>query len=175
MLLADASADESRFSLTRASAPTYTMLLPFSLNPPAHDGASDSSPPSGPSVDEPLITPRVSPLPARLPSEAKAWARMAVDASPLPIVALDLEGRVALWNAAAASTFGWSAAEAIGTSPSPDLAELCARALAGETLMSVATSPARKDGMSLKLRVSLARLQSEEGKVEGVTAIFSPA
>jgi PAS domain S-box-containing protein len=151
------------------------MLLPFSLNPPAHQGAGDSSPPSGPSLDEPLITLRVTALPSLTESEANAWARMAVAASPLPIVALDVEGRVALWNAAAEATFGWSTAEAIGTLPSPELAELCARAVAGEKLMSVATSPARKDGMSLKLRVSLARLLSATGTVEGVTAIFSPA
>ncbi len=41
--------------------------------------------------------------------------------------------------------------------------------------MSVAASPARKDGMSIKLRVSLARLRSEAGAIEGVMAIFSPA
>jgi len=100
---------------------------------------------------------------------------MAFAASPLPIVALDVEGRVALWNDAAVTTFGWSADDAIGTLPSPELAELCARALSGEKLMSVATSPARKDGMSLKLRVSLSRLRSEAGAIEGVMAIFSPA
>jgi PAS domain S-box-containing protein len=151
------------------------MLLPFSLNPPPHQGTGDSSPPSGPCVDEPLITPRASAPPAALPLDADAVLRMAFAASPLPIVALDVEGRVALWNDAAVTTFGWSADDAIGTLPSPELAELCARALSGEKLMSVATSPARKDGMSLKLRVSLARLRSEAGAIEGVMAIFSPA
>jgi PAS domain S-box-containing protein len=152
------------------------MLLPFSLNPPAHQGTGDSSPPSsGPCSDEPLITPRVRELPAPPLLDADAFVRMAFAESPLPIVALDVEGRVALWNGAAETTFGWSASEAIGTRPSPELAELCARALAGEKLLSVATSPARKDGMSTRLRVSLARLRSEAGTIEGVMAIFSPA
>jgi PAS domain S-box-containing protein len=152
------------------------MLLPFSLNPPAHQGAGDSSPPSGPALDEPLITPRASSLPPPPPTpNTDAMLRMAFAASPLPIVALDAEGRVALWNRAAEKTFGWTAADALGTLPSPELAELCARALGGEKLLSVATSPARKDGMSIKLRVSLSRLRAESGSVEGVMAIFSPA
>ena len=151
------------------------MLLPFSLNPPAHQGTGDSSPPSSGHVDEPLITPRVSELPPAPPLDADAFVRMTFAASPLPIVALDVEGRVTLWNGAAETTFGWSASEAVGTRPSPELAELCARALSGEKLLSVATSPARKDGMSAKLRVSLARLRSEVGAIEGVMAIFSPA
>ncbi len=148
MLLALVSADESRLFLTRAPTdPHPTMLLPFSLNPPAHQGTSDSSPPSGPCLDEPLITPRASSLPPPPPLNAEAFLQMAFDASPLPIVALDVQGRVALWNAAAETTFGWTAADALGTLPSPELAELCARALAGEKLMSVAASPARKDGI----------------------------
>jgi len=151
------------------------MLLPFSLNPPAHQGAGDSSPPSGPNMDEPLITPRPVARPSSAPADADAFLRMAVAASPLAIVALDVEGRVALWSNAAETTFGWSAGEAIGTRPSPELAELCARALSGEKLMSVATSPARKDGLTLKLRVSLARLRSDAGAIEGVMAIFAPA
>jgi PAS domain S-box-containing protein len=150
------------------------MLLPFSLNPPAHQG-TDSSPPSGPRGDEPLITPRASDVPFAPAPNAGALLQMAFAASPLPMVVLDVERRVALWNAAAEKTFGWSAAEAVGTSPSPELAELCARALGGEKLLSVSTTPTRKDGMTLKLRVSMARLRSAAGDVEGVTAIFTPA
>ncbi len=47
-------------------------------------------------------------------AETEQTLRVLIEASPVPITALDLAGRVRLWNPAAARAFGWSAQDVIG-------------------------------------------------------------
>jgi PAS domain-containing protein len=48
--------------------------------------------------------------------ESKNTLAAVIDASPVGIVCSDLERRIALWNPAAEKLYGYTAAEAIGTS-----------------------------------------------------------
>jgi len=47
--------------------------------------------------------------------ESKNTFAAVIDASPVGIVCSDLERRIVLWNPAAETLYGYSAAEAIGT------------------------------------------------------------
>jgi PAS domain S-box-containing protein len=156
------------------------MLLPFTINADADraDGDPPSDPPSSaslPQTNEPLLSPRgasenAPPASGKTASEASIL-RAVFDASPLPIVALDANVRVMLWNQAAERLFGWRASEAIGRKPSPELMELCRRALSGETLTSIDATQLKRDASPVRVRVSIAALPTEGGA--GVVAIFS--
>lgn len=153
------------------------MLLPFTLSADADraEGDPPSDPPSSASLtrrsDEPFLLSRsesVSPPP---PSGESATLRAVFDASPLAIVALDADVRVTLWNPAAERLFGWRASEAVGRKPSPELMELCRRALSGETVTAIEATQLKKDASRIRVRVSIAPLPSESGGA-GVVAIF---
>ena len=85
-----------------------------------------------------------------------------VDATPLPIVAVDGEGVVRLWNAAAERLLGWRADEVVGR-PAPLLGSEGAsevraaleRVLRGESL-TLDVNGARRDGQPIALTVLLA-------------------
>lgn len=102
------------------------------------------------------------------------------EASPLPMVAVDQELFVRAWNPAAERTFGWRAGEISGGSISAFLPpasrdpfrRLAARCLAGETLTDVQGHPARKDGTSLDVSVSMAPLYDARGNVSGLVSII---
>ena len=85
-----------------------------------------------------------------------------VDATPLPIVAVDGEGVVRLWSAAAERLLGWRADEVVGR-PAPLLGSEGAsevraaleRVLRGESL-TLDVNGARRDGQPIALTVLLA-------------------
>ncbi|GIW72134.1 MAG: hypothetical protein KatS3mg102_1676 [Planctomycetota bacterium] len=110
------------------------------------------------------------------------WLRAVLEQAPLPIVVLDPDGTVRLWNRAAGRLFGWSAAEALGQ-PLPivppeqqsEFARLRARVLAGETLLGAKVVRRRKDGSPLALRLSAAPLRDASGAASGVVAVLEDA
>lgn len=94
-----------------------------------------------------------------------------LDASPVAMVVHDGAGQVELWNAAAERLLGWTAAEAIGR-PLPFVP---ADRLAAVRLAPAALDPAhplpplelagqRRDGSLVRLRVSAAPLEDENGR-----------
>jgi PAS domain S-box-containing protein len=103
-----------------------------------------------------------------------------VDSSPLGIGALDLAGRLTMWNAAAERMFGWSAEEVIGR-PSPivpaseveRVQHTNQAVLGGETLMNVETVRTRKDGSMIEVSASYAPLRDADEGTSGVIAIFA--
>ncbi|MDI6900280.1 MAG: ATP-binding protein [Anaerosomatales bacterium] len=103
-----------------------------------------------------------------------------LDAMPLPIVALEGDGTVVMWNTAAESTFGWSAQEVIGQTnpivPAGSRGEyeaLIGRALAGEAIRGAEIARLRKDGVMVPLRLHTAPITAEEdGRAVGIVAVF---
>ncbi|MGC8633360.1 MAG: PAS domain-containing protein [Candidatus Limnocylindrales bacterium] len=101
-----------------------------------------------------------------------------IDASPVPIIAYDLDGRVTRWSAAAERTFGWKAAEVLGKSPptvTPErhgdyLAQLRATA-EGRGLRRYETERRTRDGRVLAALVSTAPLRDASGTVRGTIAL----
>ncbi len=100
-----------------------------------------------------------------------------VAASPLAIVAFDLEGRVEVWNPSAERLFGWTAEEMIGGPAPPDDARVIdiehelERARRGEILTRYETPCTRKDGTRVYVSVSTAALRAGGGRIRGVVAM----
>jgi PAS domain S-box-containing protein len=133
----------------------------------------------GPHVDIQVICRDIG---ERLRQEAALRASQAVNqaivsASPLPILSLDLEGRVQSWNPAAERAFGWSAQEATGrinpTVPADKLDEFAALrrvVAAGGQLIGKEALRVTKSGSPVLVSIHAAPLRDDSGKVTGIVA-----
>lgn len=148
------------------------MLLPFTINSSPAEGDPPSSSPATARTDEPFLISLASGM-RPPPPDRDEQMRAVFEASPLAIVALDFEGRVTLWNPAAEALFGWTADEAIGKTPSPELVVLAKSAIAGDTVTAVEATHTRKDGGRVKARVSIAPLRGASDAPIGTVAIFT--
>jgi PAS domain S-box-containing protein/diguanylate cyclase (GGDEF)-like protein len=104
-----------------------------------------------------------------------------VEASPLPIVVFDREGRVVVWSRAAERTFGWRAEEVLGR-PNPLVPEgeweAFRQALAlvfeqGKAWRSVEVPRQGKDGSPIYVSASSAPLRDGSGGVVGMLAVLA--
>jgi len=104
--------------------------------------------------------------------------RTVIDASVLAIVALDLDGRVTLWNNAATRLFGWSAPEVLGrplpTIPEDRRAEFedgRVRSVAGGVVV-YETQRRRKDGSLVDVLTSATAIVDAQGEPVGSMGIL---
>jgi two-component system, cell cycle sensor histidine kinase and response regulator CckA len=95
--------------------------------------------------------------------------------SPVPIIAVDTEGRVTTWNPAAEAVFGWNQQEVLGkplpTVPSEEAeraSQLHRRLLAGETLTGVEVRRRTKSGSLVTISLSGSPLWDGESQVRGI-------
>jgi PAS domain S-box-containing protein len=102
-----------------------------------------------------------------------------IDAAPMAILTLGLEGRVQLWNRAATEIFGWTEAEVIGRAPpflppeaQQEFRKSLARLRAGEALTGLQVARLRRDGMLLHVRVCAAPTHTPDGMVDGAVALL---
>lgn len=103
-----------------------------------------------------------------------------LEASPLAIVTVDLDGIVRTWNPAAERILGWRADEAVGRylpHMPPDLRDEFDRLrdgvlATGEVAEVPATRRRRKDGTPIDLMISSGPLHDRSGKVVGLTAVL---
>ncbi|CAN5682208.1 response regulator [soil metagenome] len=103
--------------------------------------------------------------------------RVLLESSPIAIISLDRSGVVTSWNPAAERSLGWKAAEVLGQ-PLPmvqaegqeEFAGLRHRVLAGESFTGHETVQVRKDGGSLPVSISAARVRDASGEVTGILA-----
>ncbi len=100
-----------------------------------------------------------------------------IQASPLPISTLDLEGKVRTWNTAAEQTFGFSTDEVVGSPekiPDEDRdswQESLRTASRGEPVTGLEIRRHHKDGSPLDLIASIAPLRDAGGQVTGFVTI----
>lgn len=109
---------------------------------------------------------------------ARGWLR-ALQALPSATVVLDVDGTVALWNAAAEHLLGWSEDEACGL-PAPCWADGTEQALEA-ALEAAESEPARitvalrtREGRELPAQVCAARLADEAGDARGTVLTLAP-
>jgi PAS domain S-box-containing protein len=103
-----------------------------------------------------------------------------VQASPLAILTMDLQGNVRTWNPAAERIFGWSEQEAVGR-PNPIIPEdrqdefraLLDAVVQGNLLIQVETRRRRKDGSLIDVSLSTAAMRNATGDVVGAMAIIA--
>jgi PAS domain S-box-containing protein len=111
--------------------------------------------------------------------DAEARLRAAVDASPMPLVLLDTDGKVRLWSAAAEEMFGWTADEAMGRlfPPVPDeglprFFDRLAKVLDGAMLSGELARYVGRDGRPVTSRVWSAPVRASDGTLVGVMEAF---
>jgi PAS domain S-box-containing protein len=100
--------------------------------------------------------------------------RAVIEASPVPIVATDLEGDVLVWNDASQRVFGWSAGEVIGR-PLPfltDEEQANLRARCHNAITEIEVRGHRRDGEIVDLLLSAAPLRDRRGTTCGVVQIL---
>ena len=102
-----------------------------------------------------------------------------LEASPIATIAVDQEGRVTIWNAAAERVFGWTRGEVSGR-PNPtvppemleDVKALRRAVIEGKTPASIETKRRRKDGSLLEVRLSLGSMRDASGEVTGIVGLI---
>jgi PAS domain S-box-containing protein len=111
--------------------------------------------------------------------EANSRLRTLVQASPLAIIALNLEGRVISWNPAAERMFGWREEEIIGQ-VLPTIADgqeqefqaLYQQTLQGTALLDLEQRRQRRDGSGIDVSLSTAPLYDGTGATIGTMGII---
>lgn len=111
--------------------------------------------------------------------EATHKLRALVQASPLPIISINSQGKLMSWNPAAEQVFGWSEAEVLGrvlpivpSGKQKEFWELRQRVSEGESLLGVELRRQRRDGSLIDVKLSTAPLFDVDGKLMGIMGIY---
>lgn len=110
---------------------------------------------------------------------SEAFQKAIITSSPLPIISLDVNGIVRLWNHAAETSFGWTEAEVFGH-PLPIVPEelreefekLRQRLLSEGAFTGVEAVRQRKDGSRFDARLSAAPIRDATGRTMGIVAFI---
>jgi PAS domain S-box-containing protein len=111
--------------------------------------------------------------------EANNRLRTLVEASPLAIIAINLERRIISWNPAAERMFGWRQEEVIGQvlptipkSREQEFADLRQRNLQGISILGQELQRQRRDGSLIDVSLSTAPLHDGAGATIGTVGII---
>jgi two-component system, cell cycle sensor histidine kinase and response regulator CckA len=106
--------------------------------------------------------------------------RSFIEASPLGIYTLNLDGTIRSWNRAAEHIFGWSAAEVIGKQPpmilsngTSEYGSLLSRVLSGETIRDLKLPRRRKDETVIIAGIDAAPLYELPDTISGGIVLAS--
>ncbi len=110
--------------------------------------------------------------------ESNATLNALILSSPLPVVVLEVDGRIARWNPAAERVFGWTAEEVIGQQPPyvsdadrQDFERNLSEALSGRAIVGREVERSRRDGTRVPISMSLAPVLDRHGNVAGVIGL----
>ncbi|MBD0345081.1 MAG: PAS domain S-box protein, partial [Coleofasciculus sp. Co-bin14] len=105
--------------------------------------------------------------------------RTLIQASPLPIVVIEPDLSVKLWNAAAEQVFGWSEAELLGQllplvpeEKQEECRQLREAVTKGEVFFGVETYRRKRNGANVVLSISAAPLYDDRGRVNAILLIL---
>ena len=104
--------------------------------------------------------------------------RALINATPVPVMSVDIQNRVTAWNPAAERVFGWPAAEVLGkpiqTVPpdrSQESLELRDKTMAGKVTTAFETVRINSRGESFSVSISTAPIIDENGALTGAVGI----
>lgn len=122
---------------------------------------------------------RVEQIAAAAVRQSHQTLRAVVAASPLPIVVIEADTTVRLWNPAAERLFGWTASEVVGREipnvPPDKLVECrCVRdaVMRGESFSGIETCRIRRDGSKVDVLISAAPLANGQGATPAMVLLF---
>jgi len=114
-------------------------------------------------------------------AEATQYLKTVIGVSPDPVIAVDGDGTVQLWNEAAEDVFGYTADAVIGEpiqslelhsdETLSEFEEKLTRAMSGEKFTNLEVERQTKDGEWIPLSISTAPMRDESGTITGVMAI----
>jgi len=112
--------------------------------------------------------------------EVKQTLEAVVQASPVSILALGLDGNIITWNPAAERTFGWGEREVLGrqnpTIPKEKMDEsdaMFVQVMQGKGFTGVETRRQKKDGSLIDVSISTAPLRDGQGNIRGAMAVVA--
>jgi PAS domain S-box-containing protein len=107
--------------------------------------------------------------------ELEARVQAEFSASPLPIQTLTLDGKVALWNPACASDFGWELEDVVGqvtpVLPVETVTSIREAILSGTERGELDITTTRRNGEPISLSVYFAPLMDGSGDVSGMVVV----
>ncbi len=111
---------------------------------------------------------------------SEARLRSVIEAAPVAIVEVGLDGRVGMWNKAAEAIFGWRSSEALG-GPLPfvpeekekEVRQLIERTQHGQPFHDVVSVRRRKDGSLVDVSLSGAPVRTASGEIVGSMAVLA--
>jgi PAS domain S-box-containing protein len=111
---------------------------------------------------------------------SEARLRATIEASPVAVLEVGLDDRIALWNPAAERMFGWTEEEMLGgpllhipEDEQERLASLMRRVRSGEVYTRVEAKRRCKDGTLIDVEISAAPILDADGKVVSHIALFA--
>ncbi|MDA8086986.1 MAG: PAS domain S-box protein [Nitrospiraceae bacterium] len=111
--------------------------------------------------------------------ETAETLRSLVEASPLAVIAVSMDGTVTLWNSAAERIFGWSKEQVLGL-PNPIIPEdkktefgsILERVGNGGSITGQRFRRMRKDGSLVDISLSASPMRDGNGKITGTMALL---
>src|ERR1700730_6081207 len=105
--------------------------------------------------------------------------RALIQATPMPVVSSDLDGKVTEWNPAAERVFGWRAEEVLGTLPeivpedkTQERTELRDKTSSGEVTTGFETVRTNRRGVRFPVSLSTAPVCDEKGIITGLVSVI---
>lgn len=102
-----------------------------------------------------------------------------IDACPLPLIVLDLDGRVMLWNPAAERLYGFTSEEVVGSllpvvpeAERGTFMEHISTLLNGRPLNGIPLKRRHKDGRLVELRLSAAAVRDAADRIACIVAVY---
>ncbi|RJQ32597.1 MAG: PAS domain S-box protein [Actinobacteria bacterium] len=98
-------------------------------------------------------------------------------ASPQAIIALDLSGKVTMWNKAAERIFGWSRAQRVGNvlpidQGRSEIKQYLSATVKGKSFTNIETKMRNNRGLVIDVKFSTAPLTDSQDKVNGLVAVL---
>jgi two-component system, cell cycle sensor histidine kinase and response regulator CckA len=105
--------------------------------------------------------------------------RALIQATPMPVISSDLEGKVTAWNPAAERVFGWRAEEVLGKQAeivpqdkAHEITELSQKTMSGEVTLGLETIRVNRQGLRFPASVSSAPVFDEDGTISGMVRVI---
>lgn len=107
------------------------------------------------------------------------WLEALIQASPVPVIALEPDGKVLLWSPAAEALFGWSAAEVLGRQvpivaqdQQAEFRSILDRVLREGGVTGLELVRYRRDGSPVRVSVSAATIRDANGQISGIMGVI---